>query len=450
MKVLLLFILCNFVSSGYCSPPDSLSKASQGRWSFHFQTTVIDQYHGKFNAPYSGQNSLQDTVENDMSLTATIFLGCRLWKYAAFYFNPEVSGGKGLSGTTGIAGFPNGEIYRVGNPAPIAYIARGYFEQSFPLSGSKDTIHYPSISSWETDKVGQAIPNKRLTIDIGKFCLADFYDYNTYSHDARTQFMNWCLMDNGAWDYSANTRGYTYAALVQIIEPKWYTYLSYALEPVYANGAYMDTHFDKVFGLNFESGYKFKAGGNFGSISLLVYMNQNRAPYYEQAIADYNAGIPNALHIDSASAYNGNKKYGIGLNISYPLSNYIGLFLRAGWNDGKTGIWDFTEVDQTFSGGISLDGTWWKRKGDNLGLAYIANGISKEHQDFENAGGYQFIIGDGILPHYAHEQILETYYQFRFFEHFYFALDYQHVANPAYNADRGPVDIGSVRVHLEF
>lgn len=445
-------LLCGIILIGFgianisATPIDSVKKDTGSRWSFHFQTTVIDQYHGKFQAPYSGKNSLLDTAEQDMSVTSTIFLGLRLWKNAAIYCDPEISGGRGFSGTTGIAGFPNGEIYRVGSTIPQVYIARGYFQQSFSLSGS----HNPHTEE-NVNQVSQYLPDKRLTFTIGKFSLSDFFDDNPYSHDPRTQFMNWVLMDNGAWDYPANTRGYTYGAVVQLIFPKWYVYLSDALEPYQANGPVMDPNITKTFGVTLESGFTFKAAGKTGGLSMLLFMNQNRAPYYENAIALYNKTLNSgALNIDNDSAYNGDKKFGIGLNFNYPLSKYIGFFMRASWNNGKTGDWAFTEVDQTITPGLSFNGEWWKRKDDNFGIAYIVNGLSKEHIDFENAGGYQFITGDGKLPHYAPEQILETYYQFRFFEHLYFALDYQHVANPAYNSDRGPVDIGSVRMHLEF
>jgi len=442
--VVVLFSLLSITMGA--SPKDSLHKDTGSHWSFHFQSTAIDQYHGKFTAPYSGKNSLQDTTEQDMSLTATIFLGYRLWRYGSIYVNPEVSGGKGISSTTGIAGFPNGEIYRVGNPIPQAYIARAYFQQSFALHGSHDTL-----MTDDQNQVTQYLPTKRLTFSIGKFSLADFYDNNPYSHDPRTQFMNWVLMDNGAWDYPANTRGYTYGAVIQLVEPTWYIELSDALEPLAANGPVMDPNIGKTFGLTFETGFSFKSAGKTGSLSLLLFMNQNRAPYYENAIALYNkTRNPAVLNIDNDSAYNGDKKYGAGLNFNYPLSQNIGFFLRAGWNNGTTGDWAFTEVDQTITPGLSFDGTMWKRKGDNFGIAYIANGLSKQHIDFENTGGYQFIIGDGTLPHYRSEQIMEAYYQFKFLDHMFLAPDYQYVVNPGYNADRGPVSIYSLRVHLEF
>lgn len=446
IEALMGFIFCILPLAVYSSPKDSIHKDTGSRWSFHYQTTVIDQYHGKFTAPYSGKNSLQDTTEQDMSVTATIFLGYRLWKYGAIYCNPEISGGKGFSGTTGIAAFPNGEIYRVGNPITTAYIARGYFQQAFALPGSHDTL----IAD-DQNQVTQYLPSKRITVSAGKFSLADFYDNNPCSHDARTQFMNWVLMDNGAWDYPANTRGYTYGIVLQLIEPKWYINFSDAMEPLQANGSVMDPHITKTFGLTLESGYTFKAGPKTGYISLLLFMNQNRAPYYTNAIAEYNAtGNIAAMDIDDDTAYNGDKKYGAGISFSYPLGEYLTFFVRAGWNNGLTGDWTFTEVDQTFTPGLSFDGAWWHRKSDNFGIAYIVDGLSKEHIAFENAGGYQFIIGDGILPHYRPEQVIETYYQFKFLAHLFIAPDYQYVLNPGYNADRGPVSIFSLRVHLEF
>ncbi|MGP8217318.1 MAG: carbohydrate porin [Bacteroidia bacterium] len=445
--IVLFFTSFLWVKATSASPNDSLKKDTGSGWTFHFQLTTIGQYHGKFNAPYSGKNSLLDTAEQDMSVTSTLFLGRRLWKYAAVYFNPEISGGKGFSGTTGIAGFPNGEIYRVGNPTTEPYIARAYFQQSFALQGSHD----PNIPD-DVNQVNQPLPDKRITISIGKFSLADFYDANAYSHDARNQFMNWVLMDNGAWDYPANTRGYTYSCVAQVITPKWYLTLSDALEPLVANGPNMDWDVSKSFGITAETGYNYKVNDRDGGFSVLLYLNQNRAGNYGNAIANYEAtGNPDALlHLDSLSAYNGNKKYGIGLSWNHPIGKYIGIFMRAGWNNGQTATWAFTPVDQTFTPGISINGNLWHRKNDTYGAAIIINGISKIHQEYLNDGGVDFMIGDGKLPDYAPEEIFETYYNVLLFEHLYVALDYQYVQNPAYNTDRGPVSIGALRVHVEF
>lgn len=440
----LLFV---FAAQGaMASVNDSLKKDTGSGWSFHFQMTSIYQYHGYFHAPYSGRNSLHDTIEQDMSITSTFYLGRRLWRYGAIYIDPEISGGKGFSGTTGIAAFPNGEIYRVGNPTPQPYFARAYLQQSFALPGSKDVF-----TADDQNQVNQFLPDKRITLSVGKFSLGDFFDNNPYSHDPRTQFMNWVLMDNGAWDYPANTRGYTDAVVLQVITPKWYLSLSDALESLVANGPDLDWNIKKSFGLTAETGYNYKIkNGRDGGFSLLLFMNENRAGNYEDAIANYEAGQLNALHIDSLTAYNGNKKYGVGINWNHPFGKYIGVFLRTGWNDGKTGTWEFTEVDETFTRGININGGMWHRKKDNFGLALVIDGLSKEHRDFENEGGYQFIIGDGKLPHYGAEEVLETYYQTTLFEHLLLTGDYQLVRNPGYNKDRGPVSIFSIRVHVEF
>ncbi|HXP51390.1 MAG TPA: carbohydrate porin, partial [Bacteroidia bacterium] len=284
IKLLPFIVFAFTVKNIYASASDSARKDTGSGWTFHFQMTSIYQYHGYFHAPYSGHNSLQDTIEQDMSITSTFFIGRRLWKYAAIYVNPEISGGKGFSGTTGIAGFPNGEIYRVGNPAPAPYFARAYFQQSFALSGSLDPF-----AADDVNQVNQFLPDKRITLSIGKFSLGDFYDNNPYAHDPRSQFMNWVLMDNGAWDYPANTRGYTYAFVAQVITPEWFLTVSDALEPVYANGPDFDWHISKTFGATLETGWKYKIGERDGGFSVLLYLNQNRAGNYENAIADYNA-----------------------------------------------------------------------------------------------------------------------------------------------------------------
>lgn len=422
-----------------------IKRDTGSRWSIHFQTTAIDQYHGKFRSPYSGGNSLQDTDEQDMSVTATIFMGCRLWRYGAIYLNPELAEGRGFSGANGIAGFPNAEIYRVGNPYTLPYIARAYFQQSFALSGSRDTVLTNDVN-----QVTQLVPINRVTVTAGRFSLADFFDRNPYANDPRSQFMNWVLMNNGAWDYPANTRGYDYGLVIQLIKLNWYSQISGALEPFEANGAIMDPNFSKTFGINFESGCTYHIKNRKGGISLLLYMNQNRGGNYTTAVEEAQQRLANALEVDNLTAYNGNKKYGLGLNWNQQISEYIALFARIGWNNGQNATWTFTPIDRTFTPGINFDGALWHRKNDNFGTAFIINGISSSHLAFLNAGGYDFMIGDGKLPDYAPEAIFETYYNLQMHEHLYLAPDFQFVLNPAYNADRGPVAIFSLRVHAEF
>src|SRR5665213_3447911 len=231
-------------------------------WTYHFQMTGIMQGHPSFPALYSGKNNLNDSSENnDFSLTSTLFLGRRLWSGAAIFFNPEVSGGEGFSGTKGVAGFPNGEIYRVGNPSPTPYIARAYFRQSISLGNSSD-----EKSDDDINKLAGTIPSSRITISLGKFSLADFFDDNKYSHDARSQFLNWGLMDNGAYDYPANTRGYTSGIVIEYIQPTWAIRIASVLVPAIANSMTMDDNISKAHGETYEFEKKYKIKTHEGTL----------------------------------------------------------------------------------------------------------------------------------------------------------------------------------------
>lgn len=434
------------------------SQDSLPRFVCHFQLTTIDQWHGSFHSPYVGPASLLPNPEEAMSLTTTVFTITRLWKNAYFFFDPEISGGKGFSGASGIAGFPNGEIYRVGSPAPQPYIARAYLQQIIPLPGYKyehlpvtDSITPLTDNDNVENQLPKNIPDKRLVFIIGKYSLADFFDENVYSHDPRHTFLNWALMDNGAWDYPANTRGYTYSALAEYDNNGYAVRMSAALEPTYANGPVLDWHINKTMGYTFEADRHFEINNHEAEIGLLLYENIDRGGNYEQAIALKNSGRDTTLNVSHLTAYSGNKKYGGGLSFTLALTKKLGILARAGWNDGHTATWTFTEIDQTAALGILINHLLFRKIRNTFGLAILVNGISPEHRDFLNNGGIDYIIGDGKLTHYATENILETYYNVAVTRNIALMLDYQYVQNPAYNADRGPVPyIISGRVHVAF
>jgi high affinity Mn2+ porin len=407
-------------------------------WTFHAQATSIWQYHPKFPAKYTGKNSLLTSEPGQVSFTSTLFVGRRLWKQADLYFNPEVAGGSGLSSASGVAGFPNGETFRIGTRQLRLYIARLYLEQKFAI-GSKTTLE-----SDDLNQVKQHVPNTYISIRAGKFSIADFFDDNTYSHDPREQFFNWSLMDYGAWDYPANTRGYTIGAVVEYHTPAWAVRAGITQEPTYANGPILDNHIDKAHGITVEGEKNIHFNNRPGVIRLLLFHNVAKMGNYKEAIK--NTPVPDIVAVEGDPR----SKNGVGLSLEQEIAANTGIFFRGSWNDGCNETWAFTEIDKSLTGGIVWDGAAWSRKNDELGAAVMVNGISGPHRNYLKAGGYGFIIGDGNL-NYGSEAIFEAYYKFSIPVIFLsLSPDYQFVLNPAYNKDRGPVHIIGVRAHVQL
>lgn len=420
----------------------------ESNWSTHFQLTVIAQAHSGFKSRYSGANSLADSVETGAtSITSTLFLGRKLWKGAAVYFNPELSGGRGLSYAVGVAGALNGETYRIGDPAPVVSVARVYLQQSFALgTRGADTLEDGA------NQLGGKVPANRLTITVGKFSMSDFYDKNSLSHDPRTQFMNWSLMSNGAWDYPANTKGYTLGLVAELIKPGWTLRLSSVAVPRIANHPELEYVFAKAHSETAEFQYNISIQHRPGIVRATFSYSASRAPSYRAGIAAVSTRDTFLLNVIAGNAEGttfGGKKTGVYLNIEQAVTNDLSAFARIGWNDGKYATWAFTEIDQTVHAGVSVKGTAWERKDDVVGIAAVINGISPGHRDFLKAGGYGFIIGDGAL-NYGHEAIGELYYNAKLYNTVWLTLDYQLVHNPAYNRDRGPLHVFSIRGHIEF
>jgi hypothetical protein len=425
--------------------PDS---TRMNKWTNHFQLTVISQSQFGFKSSYSGNNSLSNKAEyGATSITSTLFLGRKLWTGGAFYFNPEISGGTGLSSSLGVAGALNGETYRVGNAEPQLSIARAYFQQQIPLGRTS----YEKVVD-DVNQIKGTAPADRITISAGKFAISDFYDDNKFSHDPRTQFLNWSLMSNGAWDYPANTKGYTFGIVTELVKRNWAIRLSSVAVPAIANAPKMEYVLPGAHSETLEIERKILVDKRPGKLRFIISNTHSRAPSYEvglKAISDNDTYLLNVISGDAESKTYGGKKFGLGFSGEQELTNDLGVFMRAGWNDGKDVSWAFTEIDQTLSAGLSLNGAKWKRPGDVFGVAGVVNGISGAHQKFLKAGGYGFIIGDGNL-NYGREAIIEVYYNARLFNSFWFTADYQFVNNPAYNKDRGPVNAFALRGHVEF
>jgi high affinity Mn2+ porin len=432
-------IIASAISSS-CQTTDTVVKDQ--RWNLHFQSTVIWQLHPAFHASYSGQNSLSSGFESPLSVTSTLFLGVRLWHNASVCFNPELSGGGGFSQTTGIAGFPNGEVYRVSDPQPHVYVARLYLKQVFPVSNGR---------SWQEDEANQPggkSPSEYFALYAGKFSIMDFFDDNRFSHDPRMQFFNWALMGNGAWDYPANTRGYTYGLTLECVMKKWALRIGSVMVPKSANGSVMDPDVLRSNSEALEFEYHCDLGHRPGTLRFITYLTQARMGNYRQAM-EWGTAHDTTPFVDSTRAL-GRIKYGFGLNLEQDIADHIGIFLRAGWNDGRNETWVFTEIDRTLSLGLHLNGHLWKRSDDQIGVATIFNGLSTDHKHYLESGGYGFIIGDGKLK-YGPECIAEIYYSLKIMQYpLWLTADYQFILNPAYNCDRGPVHAPGIRLHVEF
>ena len=414
---------------------DSLSQ----NWNFHFQQTIVVQYHPDFNAKYSGANSLETSEPAQTSLTSTFFVGKRLWKNAEAYVNPELSGGSGLSMVTGVAGFPNGETFRIGNPSPLLTIARAFIVQRFDLSDTR------TIVEDDQNQLMESRPDSYINITAGKISMIDYFDKNRFSDDPRTKFLNWALMTNGAWDYPANTHGYTWGLVAELVAPPWAVHASTAMVPTEANQSVMDMNFGRANSETIEVDREYSLGTHQGTVRLLAFHTTAHMGNYHQALEFF----PGNVDVVATRAY-GRSKYGLGINIEQELSDDVGVMLRAGWNDGRNETWMFTEIDQAVSAAVVYDGKAWDRTGDNVGVALLANGISADHRAYLKAGGYGFLIGDGNL-NYAPESIAEIFYSLSLpAYHLQLAPDYQFILNPAYNKDRGPVHVVALRIHTEF
>jgi high affinity Mn2+ porin len=411
------------------------------RWNLFYQATSVGQYHGTFRSPYSSPFSLRDTMERDVSLTTTLFFGLRLEKNTTLYFDPEIAGGRGFSGVNGLANSSNGELPRVASATPKPYLARLYISHDFTWGKEME-----AVEADENQLAGRRSVN-RYTVTAGRFTLTDFFDNNKYSHDPRQQFLGWAVMFNGAWDYPADVRGYTWGWVHELHTRNWSFRYASAAMPRVANGLRFDRRLFQNRGDVFEVERRWEVRKHAGTLRLLNYENRANAGTYAESIRQASAAgtVPDI----TATRRNGTLKYGFGVNAEQEITKEIGVFGRLGWNDGKTESFAFTAVDRLATAGVSFNGARWHRKNDNVATELTAGGISGVHALYLARGGHDFLIGDGALR-YGPETIWESYYNARLLTWLYTTFDLQHVANPAYNRDRGPVWIPSLRLHVEF
>lgn len=420
--------------------PSAASEASAPEiWSLHGQITNVTQWHPGFNAPYSGANSLNSGSDTEETTDLTLFLGIRLWKGGELYLNPELDQGFGLSNTLGVAGFPSGEAYKVGAHKPYLRLPRMFLRQVIGLGGAEQTIE-PGAN-----QLGGSVLSDNVTLTFGKFSAVDVFDTNAYAHDPRADFLNWSIVDAGAYDYAADAWGYTFGAAVEWTQ-SWWTLRGglFDLSTV-PNSTKLDRSFRQYEWVG-EVEARHEVHNHPGKVKLLGFVNRGYMGDYIDAVrlAQQTGAAP-----DTSLVRHFASRPGFAINIEQEVSSDLGIFARASLNDGSKEAFEFTEINRSVSAGLSLKGDRWGRHDDTLGAAVVVNGLSSAAREYFAAGGMGILIGDGKL-NYGPEKIAEIYYNWHVAKHLALGLDYQDVVNPAYNADRGPVHVAGARLHLEY
>jgi len=407
------------------------------------QINIIHQQHPSFFAKYSGENSLDPEREKATSSVLTLYTGFEVAKSTEILSDFESAGGRGISDALGLAGFTNLDVVRNPSLGSKPYLARLLIHHTISLGGE------PSPSERTYLSLAPEKTGKRIEIYAGKLSVADFFDTNSVGSDSHFQFMNWTVDDNGAYDYAADTRGYTYGAVVDYELPKLAVRFGEALMPKVANGINLEWNITRARAENLEfQGQPSVRVHHPTTVLFLTFLNHANMGIYRDAINAFLQGIDPVPDIET-HRQQGRKKYGFGLNGEQQLTRDVRIYGRAGWNEGAHESFAYTEVDRGASFGGSVQGSLWKRASDKVGAAFVINAISGDHRQYLRLGGKGFLLGDGNLT-YGLEEIFETYYTARIVRGVYLAFTLQHINNPGYNQDRGPVQVPSVRLHIEF
>jgi len=414
-----------------------LTDPESNRWEIHGQTTYLPQGYPSFRAPYTGTNSFTPAPQAQATWSNSLFLNARLWEGGEVYYNPELLQGFGLNDTVGAAGFPSGEAQKSNFPYPHYNTSRLFLRQTFGFGGEQEELASSAL------QLAGKVDVSRLTVQAGKFAVIDVFDGNAYAKDARKDFINWSMWAPGAMDYSADKVGLSYGATAELNQKQWALRGGYFLMQSVSNSSSFDTNIPQRGMYIAELETRYTLFSQPGKLRTIAWFNSANSGSYRDTLNNP------AFNLDISQTRMGRIKYGYVASLEQAVTDDIGLFGRWSWNDGKTEIMAFTDIDASLSMGTSIKGTKWGRPDDVIGLGGAINSLSRDHRDFIAAGGLGVLIGDGAL-NYRRERILETYYAFALNKALTLTADYQLITNPAYNADRGPVHVFSGRFHGEF
>jgi high affinity Mn2+ porin len=420
--------------------PEQAEQVEQENWAIHGQATNVWLLQPAFRSPYRGTQSLRAGANGRETVDVTVYAGIRPWPGAEIWINPEVDQGFGLSDTFGVAGYVSGEAYKVGKAQPYVLVQRGFLRQTIDLGGETEKLE-PDLN-----QLGGTQTANRLVFTIGKYSVVDIFDTNKYAHDARNDFFNWSIIDQGAFDYAANSWGYTYGGSAEWYQD-WWTARAGVFDLSQApNTAALSHGFGQgQFVAELEE--RHSLWDQPGKLKFLYWLTRGRLGTYLDAIS---LGATAGQTPSTSDVRRFRTKDGFGLNLEQQLATDFGVFARASMSQGTVEEVDFTDINKSISGGLSLTGSRWGRPNDTVGLAGAINRISHQGKLYLAAGGLGGIIGDGQLPNAGPEQILEAYYSVALFNFAHFTADYQFIKNPAYNRDRGPVSVFGLRLHVQY
>src|SRR5271157_2949644 len=408
------------------------------------QANFISQWHPALHSPYQGKSSLSPEAQDATSRVLTLYTGWRATNSTEFLCDVQETGGHGLGEALGVAGFFNLDVVRNPQLSKAPYVARLMWHQVIALSGKKVVADRGPFSLF------REVPERRLEVRFGKFSMVDFFDANSYGTDSNLQFMNWTVDNNGAYDYAADTRGFTFGALVEYYDRHWTLRFAEGLMPKVANGIHLDADMSRAHAENVELELRGRViGKQPGIVRALSYVNHANMGDYADAISSWHPSPATPAPDITAHPLQTTIKYGFGLTIEQPFTDWLGVFGRWGWNEGQHESYAYTEVDQTWQIGVGGNGGRWGRRNDRLGLAFVSNGISRHHAQYLADGGDGFILGDGKL-NYGRENILESYYTLHLWRGIFPSVGLQYMVNPGYNRDRGPVIVPTLRLHVDF
>ncbi|HEX4049343.1 MAG TPA: carbohydrate porin [Steroidobacteraceae bacterium] len=422
---------------GATGDPGAQAPAASTPWfAYYGQATYTEQATDGFHAPYSAGNSLSPHIARE-TFDLTLFLGAHLWQGGEIWMSPEIDQGFGLDDTVGLAGFSSGEAYKVGRSTPYYRLQRAFVRETFDLGGAS------TVPDAGPNQFAFASSSNRLVVTAGKLSVVDIFDVNRYAHDPRADFLNWSVIDAGTFDYAADSWGYSAGGAAEWYVGNWTTRAGLFELSTVPNGETLEPGLEG-YQMDVELEHRHELFGQVGKLDVTAFESRGRMALLAQAVAYAQAA---ELPVELAPVRQYRKRDGISLNLEQPLGADLGVFVRLGSAAGDVETYEFTDIDRTASGGVSLNGRRWGRSGDTVGLAGVDNAISNPQRNYLAAGGLATLVGDGRLPHPGNEQILEGYYEAAVISAFTATLDAQWVQNPAYNRDRGPVAIYALRLH---